>query len=432
MSNEVVPIGKQREEYGRRVAGRLSHSGPIYNRYGPADDARDRRLSGTNRYKTYRRLINEVAIIGAAYRFKSLLVTQAEWSFEGAMKQEAERLIRELKTNFNTVVDRMLGYHFYGLSVQEWVAAPGRGIVDIVPVPLTTLKTIKDGVFVQYGANFQEVPIPFDKCLYLVDEDEDGSPWGRGVLRQVDKRAFKLEELERLEGVNFLTSLQGIPIGRLPLGLMAEDDMSDEQIEEEERAFAELMRNRLRRPDQLFVLDSAQQSVPDPSLGTSGGRRIATGVYQYDLQLLTGPAGPLKENDRAITRLKTEIAQVLGTQQLLLGSDGTGSYALSADQTEIAQLELDSLLNTMAEAIYKQVIQPHWALMNRNPANAPYPVYSPVEVKRPLLDRIRAAIDLTGGLTSEDEAYHEIFAELNLTAPVREPREPEPPDDPNA
>lgn len=83
---------------------------------------------------------------------------------------------------------------------------------------------------------------------------------------------------------------------------------------------------------------------------------------QWDLSLLQTTTTSLEALARAIQRLNREIARVLGTEQLMLGEDIAGSFALSSDKTQSFTLLVEGALKEMREVVRRDVLGPIWNL----------------------------------------------------------------------
>jgi phage gp29-like protein len=64
----------------------------------------------------------------------------------------------------------------------------------------------------------------------------------------------------------------------------------------------------------------------------------------------------------AIERINREMARILGVEQLLLGSDSKGSFALSKDKTQSFGIIVDSCLKELRETFEKDFLGPLWTL----------------------------------------------------------------------
>ena len=104
-----------------------------------------------------------------------------------------------------------------------------------------------------------------------------------------------------------------------------------------------------------MVLDSSVYLTEDDA-------RRPSNVPLYGMELLSGSQTSLPEAHAAIERLNRELARILGTEQLLLGSDSKGSYALSKDKTGQFYLLIDAGLTEVREAIDADLVDPIWML----------------------------------------------------------------------
>ena len=137
-----------------------------------------------------------------------------------------------------------------------------------------------------------------------------------GLLRQLVEPCQRLERYEQLEGWGFDLDLRGIPIIRSPRTEMYMDEnLSDGDVETIEMELRDLAQNHSFNPERGIIIDSAVYRSDDQE-------RTPTNVPKWDVSVLQGQARSHAENAAAIERLKREIANILSSGQMLLGSDG--------------------------------------------------------------------------------------------------------------
>ncbi|MCY3784596.1 MAG: hypothetical protein OXG79_12550 [Chloroflexi bacterium] len=418
------------------VAGTALYGGYIESREKSPELA-----SHDARYRTYSDILANTAIVAAGVRYYVNLVGGAEWSFAPvevetkAMKGEARRhaelaeamLTEDPERTWPRIVRRAAMHPFYGFSIQEWTA--GRrpdGLItirDIAPRAQVTIekwdtdnKGVVHGVWQTSPQTYQDIYLPRAKLLYIVDDSLDDSPEGYGLFRQMVAPAKRLARYEQLEGFGHETDLRGIPIARGPLTELAEKVQSGDITEADrkrlEKPLADFVKEHVRNPELGMLLDS------EVYRGTDDTERPST-TRMWDVELLQGSSTSFAENAAAIERLNREIARIIGVDQLLLGSDSQGSFALSKDKTHAFYLMVTGALVEIRKAVQKDVLAAIWRLNG-------WPVEMMPQIKTEAVgytDVEQAAGALrdlaTAGapLFPEDPAYGEMLDLLGLTRP---------------
>ena len=87
-----------------------------------------------------------------------------------------------------------------------------------------------------------------------------------------------------------------------------------------------------------------------------------SGTYMYNVELLTGSATSFAENAAAIERVNREVGRILNVEQMLLGSNTTGSWALSRDKTDAFLMSVESAITEICYAVKNDLLKPIWAL----------------------------------------------------------------------
>lgn len=333
--------------------------------------------SREERYKTYSEILANTSIVAAGTRYFLNLVAKSTWAFEAAdadpdgkyAELAKEMLLEDPKTPWPRVVRRAAMHRFYGFSVQEWTAKRrDDGLLtfkDIAPRAQSTITywdLLDDGEVVGIvqtsPQTMQNLYLPRNKCLYLVDDTLSDSPEGLGLFRHLAQPAQRLARYEQLEGFGFETDLRGIPVGRGPFAALAEKEQLGELTRAQriaiEKPLRDFVTNHIKSSKLGMLLDSITYESKDEA-----GR--ASSVRQWDVELLKGSSTSFKENADAISRLNREMARILGVEQLLLG-EGSGSYALASDKTSSFFLLVDGTLTEIKEAVQDDLIGSLWEL----------------------------------------------------------------------
>ncbi len=335
-------------------------------------DEKSSLLQGAERYRTYSNILTNVSIVAAGTRYFQNLVAKASWSFEpgegdpdGRFAELTEQaLTQDPATPFHRIVRRAAMYRFYGFSIQEWTARRrDDGMLTFKDIAPRAQRTIEQWDIDDEGAvigaiqrspqTLQTLYLPRQKIVYLVDDTLDDSPEGLGLFRQLVASSERLSRYEQLEGFGFETDLRGIPIGRGPFAALA-DLQSRGELSAADRAALEkpirdFIKGHIRSEKLGLLLDSSTFETSDDKAAPSPQR-------QWDVELLKAGSTSFAENAAAIERVNREMARVLGVEQLLLGSDGKGSLALSRDKTQSFFLIVDSTLKELCESFEQDLI----------------------------------------------------------------------------
>lgn len=354
-----------------------SHGSITYGGYLDEPES-NAKLKGTLKYKTYSNLLLNTSIIAAGVRYFVNLVAKAEWKVEPAddspqaqeLAEFMESVLYDMGTSWARVVKRSCMYRFYGFSIQEWTAKvreDGKiGLLDIEPRPQSTIERwdvdasgTVEGVVQRIPQTQDEVYLPRQKIIYLVDDSLNDSPEGLGLFRHLAEPADRLKRYETLEGFGFETDLRGVPVARAPLNLLAEK-VANAEITKDERTkmlqpLKDFISNHIKNPKLGMLLDSATYTSADDSGNPSQ-------VPLWGVDLLNVNSSSQKEVADSIKRLNQEIARILNIEGLLLGTDSKGSHALSRDKTQALYLVVDSTLSELAEVYDQDIVDTIWRL----------------------------------------------------------------------
>ena len=357
------------------VTGSVAYLGETYDDIGE----RDSKLIGERKYETYINMLANVSVVAASVRYFLNLTARANWTFTPApadtdekyAKLATEMLLKDPLTSWHRIVRRMALYRFYGFSLQEFtIRRRDDGILTIDNIANRPQYTIKEWNYDATRQNIigveQEAPvtgerlrIPMIRLLYLVDDTISDAPSGMGLLRHIVSATEALKRFEQLEGIGFESDLRGIPIGRAPLTRLREMVKSGAITEDQrikiEAPLREFLKNHVKTPELGLLLDSHPYHAADEANRPSTQK-------QWDMELLHNTSTSLEALARAIQRLNREIARVLGTEQLMLGEDIAGSFALSMDKTQSFILLVEGALKEMRDAVKRDLLYVLWLL----------------------------------------------------------------------
>ena len=398
---------------------------------------RDRDLQGRKKYETYSNMLTNVSIVAAGVRYFLNLVAKPGWKFEPPENSGAEgeryaelleNMTTDMKTPWRRVVRRAAMYRFYGYSIQEWVAKIRddgvMGLADVMPRPQHTVEKWDCdptgellGVIQTSPLDYRELYLPRRKLIYVVDDSLNDSPEGLGLFRHVAESARRLKRFEQLEGYGFESDLRGIPVGRAPLAAL-DNAVKNGDISEADKAailqpLKTFMENHIRNPKLGLLMDSMAYETQDEAQRPSG-------VRQWDMELLKADSSTQAEIARTIDRLNREIARVLGVEQLLLGDNGVGSFAMAKEKSHNFALIIDSTLTELAEAFYDDFVTlifllNGWPMEMRPTVKTDKLQYRSVEEVTASLEQMARAGAV---LSPDDPAINEVRDLMGLSRPI--------------
>lgn len=366
----------------------------------------DKRISQRERYRLYEENLVNVAMIATGVRSFLDVVAGAAWTWQPAddsseaidIAEFVEDAMNDMETSFSRVVRRQAKYKFDGFSIQEWSLKSredGRiGFRDIEPRPCHTIERwdIDDrgsvrGVLQRNPNNGQEIYLEKERLVYVTDDTLSDSPEGLGLFRNLIRPAAGIARFEDLEHIGFETDLQGVPIGRAPLAAMAEQvaegNLKKEDVAQFRFIIDNFIHNHVRGLNTGMTLDSATYKTTDDK-GAPSNQRL------WDVELLKSGGTSHAQINEAIKRKTQEIARLLGTEHLLLGSEGGGSLALSQSSIKRFHGMANSCLGELGDVNTKQMIAP--LMKYNNIPRALWPKPKPEEVEYRSVEEVTTAL----------------------------------------
>lgn len=398
------------------------------------NNEKDPRLQGQQKYTSYSDMLANTAIVAAGVRFFINMVSKAGWHAEPAdesaeAKEKAEfvtDVMHDMLTPWHRIVRRAAMYCFWGFSIQEWTAKIREkdGLVGLLDIEPRAQKTIEKwdidtagrvlGVIQRNPQNGKEIYLPREKIVYAVDDTLNDSPEGLGLFRNLIKLATKLERFELLEAWGFETDLRGMPIARGPFTAMEEmitnGTLTRAQATALQQPMLDFIESHNKNPELGMLLDSATYSTADE-------RNAPSAVRQWDIEILQGEPQGQKEVAAAIERINREMARVLGVEQMLLGGDSTGSFALAKDKSQSLGLIIDACLKSVREVMEKDLLRPLWDLNGWDDKLKPTFVIEKVQYRD--IEQVVSALEILARagapLAPDDLAINEIRDLIGLS-----------------
>lgn len=347
---------------------------------------RDRRLAGPGKYARFGDMARNSWVVATGLNMYMDLLTRSKWAFQPAkwdgqtdadagtaamLAAAAERIVMEdPASSFMKIVRKTAMYKFNGYSVQNWwVKRSSEGyftLADIEERPVSTIQEIETSDYGLVLGFHQQTStgrlwfIPSFLTLYLADDALTDQPEGIGLFRHLWQTYNRRERYEQILGYGYETDLRGMPVASFPIEETKKSiKESDPRITDGDLAakvmarmqhLTTFIRNHVKTPDQGVVLDSAVYVSDDE-------RQNPIRARKQELTLLENNASSFADIDKSIIRTDMEMARIMGVEQVLLGGSSQGSYALSQDQTTAFALKVESVLQTIANAVREQVLR---------------------------------------------------------------------------
>jgi hypothetical protein len=414
-------------------AKEIGDSGTLIIGYQVQDDEKNRDLSGRKKYDTYSNNLANIGIVGAGVRFFLNYAAAAKWTFEPADdSSESERyadltkeILNGMKTPWHNVVRRACAYKFWGFSIQEWTTKKREdgsiGFYDVAPRPQSTIygwdadeKGKITSVIQESPWTYQQIHIPYQKVVHIVDDSLNDSPEGLGLFRHIADSCKRLLRYMQLEGYGFESDLQGMPIARAPSNRLAEQVKSGEMTNAEMNAMLKplknIIKNHIKSPSRGILLDS------EPYEAKSDTGTVST-VYKWDFEVIKSSSESFESINTAINRLVTDIAMTLGVEGMLVGVNGRGSQSLSEDKSQNFVMMVDSALKEVCESFKKSLIDNLWKI-NGWPEDYKPTMKPEVMKNRSITELTQALKDVASAgapITRADKALEELFEMIGLS-----------------
>jgi len=383
---KVVPF-KEQGEIGVAVWGGYIDSGET-----------NQKVTGSTRYKTAADTLANVSVVAASVRYFLNLLANPQWRVMPANDTQVaknaaefvESVVDEMESSWTRIIRRSGMYRFHGFGFQEWTAVKrDDGLIGIKDIEVRAQHTIEKwdvdangtvkGVWQRSPQTGVEIYLPRWKLIYLRDDTLTDSPEGMGWFRHLVEPSERLKEYLTLEKVGFERDLAGVPVGRAPITALNRAVKAGTLSQAEATTMLEglkgFVRMEVKKQNTGIVLDS------QPFENQSAEGVQAASMAQWGVDLLTSDAGNIAQLNDAIHRISVEMARIIGTEILFIGSDGKGSMALSKDKSNNLFLNVNGTLDEMTEMFTRDLIKPLWDLNGFDPAIMPHFTHEDIAVR---------------------------------------------------
>ena len=376
-------------------AEELGVTGLRWDRGVPADQAL-RMLKGDKAIRTWREMSRYDAVVRQSLLAYEMLIRRIAWWMEpgeagNAKSEEAAEFVEgcrdDMSHSWGSMIGEILTYLPFGWEFSEIVYKQRRGPNPTSPGSGSRFKdgrwgwrkiagraqdTRKGWLRDEAGgiraliqtdpATRQEILIPLQKGLLFRTTTESGNPEGRSMLEGAFLDWYFKKQIREIEAIGVERDLAGLPVAFVPPSLlMSGASAGDAALLS---SIKEMIVN-IRRDEQegvIFplVFDEAGHQLYDLKLLSSGGAR------QFDINAI-------------LQRFDARIAGTLMSDFIMLGHGQSGSWALSSDKTEMFEVALESVADTIEEVFNRHAIPRLLELNGMDPTEPPVLKHGPVE-----------------------------------------------------
>lgn len=232
--------------------------------------------------------------------------------------------------------DGKIGWHKWAIraqeTLQEWVWDDDTGD------PIAMIQSAPP--------KFQSVTIPLEKCLHFRTTSRKRNPEGRSILRNAYTAWYFRRNIERIEAIGIERDLAGYPVITIPSDIITAAGPTYDAYKN--------MAVNIRRDELEGAL------LPSD--------RDEHGNLYYELKLLSTGGTRQFDTNKTILRYNDDITRSVLADFLMIGHESVGSFALSADKSDMFRNALTGYLDAIAAVINEKAI-PDLFRLNGKPAH---------------------------------------------------------------
>ena len=342
------------KEYGR--LGQKRYGGTFYEEFLPE-------LRGKRGIAVYYEMSENDDVIGAVLTAIELLLRQATWRVDPSgprqVDLEAAEFVdqcrNDMQETWTDTISEILSFLIYGWSFHEIVykrrLGRGRnlsasskysdGLIGWQKLPIRAQETLYEWIYDEQDnlVAMQQLPppdygileIPMSKALLFRTKSRKDNPEGKSILRNAYRSWYFKRRIQEIEGIGIERDLAGLPVIYTP-----EKKNIFSTAPQMQQTKAELQRyiKNIRRDEEEGVILPSGYKLE--LLSTGGSRQFDTNVI--------------------INRYDSRIAMTVMADFILLGHQGTGSYALSSDKSQLFKEAIKTYLGIICEVFNRQAI----------------------------------------------------------------------------
>ena len=330
-------------------------------------------LQGRKAVQIFREMSDNDAIVGALLFAVDRLLREITWRVEAPGEDSGgreaadflESCMNDMSHTWDDFISEILTMLPYGWAWHEivykkrmgpWEKDGSKrsqftdGKIGWRKMPLRAQETLLRWVFDDKGGiealvqlappHYQQTVIPIDKSLLFRLNAVKNNPEGRSLLRNAYRSWYMKKRLEEIEGIGVERDLAGLPVAKVPAYMLnAEPGTKDAKMVD---AFRKMVRS-VRRDEQEGVILPAEY---DPD----------TKQPMYDFQLMTSGGSRQFDTNAIIARYEQRILMSVLADFILVGHEGTGSYAMHTDKSGLFRTSINSIARAIADVLNRYAV----------------------------------------------------------------------------
>ena len=386
-------------------------------------------LRGRRGVKVFREMsLNDPIVHSMLFTVEQLL-RQVTWTVttsgntpdEKKAVEFLEQCMEDMSHTWDDMVAEALSFLTYGWSWHEIVYKKRVGPDEKDPkkrskytdnkigwrkIPIRSQETLLRWVFdddggikgmVQMAPPFYRMTtLPIERSLLFRARLAKGSPEGQSILRGSYRAWFLKKRLEEFEAIGVERDLAGMPVAYVPSSYMKAKKGTDQYRTYE--AFKKMVQNVRRDEHEGLVLPNEY----DPE----------TKQPLFKFELLSAGGSRTFDTNALISRYEQRILQTILADFIMVGHDGSGSYAMHVDKTGIFRAALNSFAASISDTFNRYAI-PRLFQLNGWKMDE-YPRLEPSNVDPPNLT------ELAGFMTSMSGLGMSFFPDVDLEKYLRD------------
>lgn len=312
-----------------------------------------RELQGERWRKTLKNMIDNDPIVGAELFAIEMMIRKVTWQMKAASPSPAHRAaadfvqecLNDMALTWTDTLTEILSFIPWGWAFTETVyKRRDDGKIGWKKWAIRGQDTLENWILAPHGEVMalrqrnpntgEVVTIPMEKALLFRSSMRKNSPEGVSALRRAYRPWYMKQTVENIEGIGIERDLAGLPMAYVPSKVIKDAGPEYE-------AWKDIVVN-LRNDEQAGVV------MPSD--------RDDNGNLWYDLKLLTTGGQRTFETSTIIERYSRQIAMTLLADFILIGHERAGSFALSADKTDLFVAALGGWLDSIADVIDRHAV----------------------------------------------------------------------------
>lgn len=390
---------------------------------------------------TYKNMFKD-ATIAPALAIMEMNISKVKWTVKVPEGKEAKleskakflrQVMDDMDVSFEDFIKSVATFNRFGFGINEKVyrrrlrskgSKFNDGLIGLANMPIIAQDTIATWEFDDSGRKItgirqwknyprgvtnngvaevgaSPVMIPREKFLLFRADPIKDNPEGTSPLNGVYVAWRFKTELEKFESMGISQDLRGLKVLKIPSVYMSEDANDDQKATYDMFAKG------------IAALHKGEQSA---LIIPSDVDESKTPLFDFKLESVMGQSS--YDVDAIIGRYRKEIITGLLCQQLILGQDGSGSFALSESLEGATDTVIDARLREIKNQLNHDLIPQIFELNGWDLEDLPYFDYE--SVKDASLDDYSKAVQRmasVGGLALTAEAINHNHSKLGIPTP---------------